>query len=97
MKYKDMIKDDNISFDVFYTKLRDSDLGDWDRINNEDIIKQYCSEMSLKGIHISHILKAIEDNPSNQELYAIWLGNSMETPEPINTKQQLYDALEVEE
>ena len=47
------------------------------------------------GVHISHIVQALEDNPSEQEVYGIWLGNSMETPTPINTKKELFDALGV--
>ena len=86
-----------MSFNEAYDYLRDNDIGNWDNVNNEDIIKQYCNEMSLKGIHISHILKAIEDNPSQEELYCIWLGNSMETPTPINNVDDLLEALEVEE
>ena len=84
-------------FNKAYDYLRDNDIGDWNNVNDEYIIKQYCNEMSLKGIHISHILKAIEDNPSSEELYCIWLGNSMETPTPINNIEDLLDALGVEE
>ncbi len=51
--------------------------------------------MSLKGIHVSHILEAMEENSSNEELYCIWLGNSMETPTPINNKKDLFEALEL--
>ncbi len=92
-----MIKDDEISFMEFYNYLQDKEIGNFDGINSEDVIKQYCSEMMIKGIHISHIIKAIEDNPSTEELYCIWLGNSMETPTPINNKQDLYEALEIGE
>jgi len=48
-----------------------------------------------EDVSVSHILKAIEDNPSKEELYCIWLGNSMETPAPINTKEDLVEALEI--
>ena len=92
-KYASMINDNTISFDDFYTHLRDLEEGDWDSINNEDIIKQYVYEMSLKGISVSHILEALETNESSQDLYRIWLGNSMETPEPINNKLDLFEAL----
>lgn len=92
-KTKEMLKDDTVSFSQFYNHLRDEDLGNWDSVNSEDIIKQYVNEMSLKGIHVSHILEAIEENSSNEELYYIWLGNSMETPTPINNKNDLFEAL----
>jgi len=85
------------TFNELYDYLHNEELGDWDRINSEDTIKQYISDMALKGIHVSHILKAIEENPSKEELYAIWLGNSMETPTPINTKKQLLEELEIEQ
>jgi len=89
--------DPNImSFDELYTHLRDKDLGNWDNVNSEETIEMYCSEMMKKGIHISHIIKALEENPSEQDLHRIWLGNSMETPTPINTKQELIEALEIE-
>ncbi len=94
-KAKEMLKDETISFNQFYSYLQDKDLGDWDPVNSEEILKQYVSEMSLKGIHVSHILEAMEENSSNEELYCIWLGNSMETPTPINNKKDLFEALEL--
>lgn len=87
------LKDQSVSFEDFYDLLLEKDLGSWDDVNGEEIIKQYVSEMMLKGVYVSHILEAIEKNPSNKEVYSIWLGNSMETPEPINTKKELYYAL----
>lgn len=94
-KVKEMLQDNNINFQKFYDYLQTEDFGNWDSINSEDIIKQYVSEMSLKGIHVSHILEAIEENSSNEGLYCIWLGNSMETPTPINNKKDLFEALEI--
>lgn len=84
-----------MSFDDAYNYLRNKEIGNWDNVNSEDIIKQYCINMISKGIHVSHILKAIEENPSKQELYAIWLGNSMETPTSINNVNDLLDTLEL--
>lgn len=84
-----MLEDDNVGFDEFYEYLQDNEIGDWDCVNHEETIRQYCIEMMKKGIHISHILKAIEENQSDKELYGIWLGNSMETPSPINNKKDL--------
>lgn len=88
-----MAKDDSISFNEFFNLVKDLDEGDWDNVNSEEVILQYISEKSKDGIQVSHILKAIEDEPSREELYEIWLGNSMETPTPINKKQDLLTAL----
>jgi len=88
---KRMLEDDETSFVDFYYFLRDKDIGEWDKVNSEDIIKEYISEMMRQGIRVSHILEALENHPSEEELYQIWLGNSMVTPTPINTKQQLCD------
>jgi hypothetical protein len=93
MKIKEMLEDENVDFDEFYNYLQEKDLGDWDKVNHEEIITQYIIEMVAKGIHVSHIIKAIEDNKSEQDLYHIWLGNSMETPTPINNKKDLIEAL----
>lgn len=38
------------------------------------------------------ILKAYEEH-DDVDLFSIWLGNSMETPEPIRTKEDLKEAL----
>jgi hypothetical protein len=91
--FEAFIDDESISFRDFYDELRDLDEGNWDGVNSEEIIRQYVAEKSREGYSVSHILKAIEENPSSEELYAIWLGNSMETPTPINTKEELYNAL----
>ena len=55
----------------------------------------YINDMNSGGINVSHIEEVLENNPSREELYGIWLGNSMNTPTPINTKQDLIDALEI--
>ena len=86
-----------MSFEEAYTHLQDEDRGNWDSVNSEDIIKQYCNEMMEEGVPISQLLEAIEKNPSSKELYCIWLGNSMETPTPINNVSDLIDALGVED
>ena len=89
-----LIKSENISFDEFYDILQEHDMGFWDGINSRGTIYDYCNEMMRKGIAISHILEVLEDDPyDSTDIYKIWLGNSMETPEPINTKQELADAL----
>ena len=94
---KEMMEAENVSFADFYNYLVDKDIGNWDNVNSEEIIKSYCTDMMAKGIHISHIIEAIEQNPSDEGFYEIWLGNSMETPTPINNKRQLYDALGLED
>ena len=93
IKILKMFNDKDVSFDTFYSYLQERDVGDWDSVNSEDIIKQYCSEMMGKDINISHIVKALESDKSKHELYSIWLGNSMEIPTSINTKQDLIEAL----
>lgn len=96
IKIKEMLEDESVSFDDFYTFLRDKEEGDWDNVNSEEIIRQYITEKSNEGVHVSHMLEALENNPSDKDLYSIWLGNSMQTPEPINTKQELVEALGIE-
>lgn len=88
-----MLNDPRVSFDTFYSFLRDKDLGYWDGVNSREIIEQYLGEMIPKGIHVSHIVKALET--SSADLFKIWLGNSMETPQPIRTKKELFEALEL--
>ena len=92
---KRMLEDDETSFKEFYDFLRDKDIGEWDEVKSEEIIKEYISEMMRQGIRVSHILEVLENHPSEEELYQIWLGNSMVTPTPINTKQQLIEALDI--
>jgi len=94
-KIREMLEDDDVSFDEFREYLQENDIGYWDGVNDKEIILQYVNEMMNKGIIVSHILKALEDNPSDEELYEIWLGNSMETPTPINNKKELFDALQL--
>ena len=94
-KIKELMKDTS-SFDDLYSELQNNDIGDWDQVNSEDVIKQYITEMMKKDIHVSHIVEAMEKNPSSHEVYNIWLGNSMETPTPINSKKDLLEALGVD-
>ncbi len=87
-----------MNFDDAYDYLRDSDLDlYWDGVNSGDIIQIYISEMMGKGIKVAHILNVLENNPSIRDLYEIWLGNSMEVPIPINTTEELLNALEYHE
>ena len=93
---KDMLNDNNVSFGEFYNYLRDKDEGEWDNVNSEDIVRMYIDDMNNDDIDVSHIEEVVENNPSTEELYEIWLGNSMLTPIPINTKEDLYNALELD-
>lgn len=90
-----MSNNKEVSFNEFYEFCFENSIGCnmWDDVNSEEMIKQYVYEMTLKDIRVSHILKAIEDNPSEHEIYNIWLGNSMNTPLPINTKKDLFELL----
>ena len=94
---KDMLNDDNVSFDDFFNYLQDEDKGDWDSINSEDIVRMYIEDMNSQDVDVEHIEKVVDgENASSKELYGINLGNSMNTPHPINNKQDLYDALELD-
>ena len=92
---KDMLNDNSVSFGKFYDYLSTEGEGDWDSVNSQEIVERYIEEMEGKGIDVEHIRDAIEENPSKQELYNIWLGNSMNTPIPINTKKDLLEALDL--
>lgn len=43
------------------------------------------------GIRVSHMLAALEQ--SDADNFIVWLGESAETPVPINTKEELIDVL----
>lgn len=92
-RVKDMLLDDAVDFDGFYNYLREHDIGNWDNVNSDITIKRYVVEMMKQDIPVAHILTAMENNKSDHDLYMIWLGNSMETPEPIDTKRGLFNAL----
>lgn len=94
-KIKEMLEDDT-DFRDFYAFLREDDIGCWDMVNSEETVKNYISEMMNKGFHVSNLLKAIEENPSTEELYCVWLGSTLKTPTPINTKKDLVEALGIE-
>ena len=96
MLIRQKMNDPKIHFWDFYNFLQEKDIGNWDDVNSEEIITQYVTEKMKEGIHVSHILKAIEENPSRYQTYRIWLGNSMETPTPINTKKDLVEALDID-
>lgn len=96
LSIKEAILDNRISFKEFYEVLLDIGLAEVDDINDTEIIKQYLEEKEAEDIEVSHIREALEMG-SSTDLWRIWLGNSMETPEPIETKQDLADILYLDE
>lgn len=94
---KEALEDDNIDFDKFYDTLSYNEIGYWDEVNDTEIIKDYITDMIRDDIGVSHILTAIENEYSEHDLWKIWLGNSMEKPEPINTKEDLVEALNLQD
>lgn len=97
MKIKDALKNEDISYRDFYAALQMLGIGYWDGVNSTEIIEQYVRDMMKDGIRVSHILAALEDNESEFDDWRIWLGNSMNTPIPINSKEDLIEALELED
>lgn len=93
MKIYEALIDENVGYQEFYKALQDEGTGYWDGVNSTDTIQSYINDMMRNGVLVSHILKALEDNESEYDDWAIWLGDSMETPTPINSKQDLVDAL----
>lgn len=91
IRLNQLLNDNNISLDDMYQTALEEDLGFLDGINSREIIEMYITEKMQEGIIVSHILKALEN--SDADLFSIWLGNSMETPEPIKTKNDLKQAL----
>ena len=67
-------------------------MGDWENINDRETIIGYVKEKIEEDVCVAHILEAVESNP-HDKLFHIWLGNSMETPSPIKTKEDLVEAL----
>jgi len=94
-KTMEMLNDNNISFDEFYNFLSQNELGYWDEVNSRDIIEMYINEKINEGIIVSHMLEALEEN-LNCNVFSVWLGNSMETPYAIETKNELLEALDIE-
>ncbi len=65
----------------------------WDNVNTLETLNEYIKEKADEGIKVSHILRAVEENRSEYEIYDIWLGDSMNTPAPIDSVKDLLDAL----
>lgn len=91
VRLNELVEDEGVSLDDMFSIAIDEGLGFIDGVNDREIIEMYISEKMLEGIRVSHILRAIED--SDSYYFEIWLGNSMETPEPIETKERLMEAL----
>lgn len=87
------IDDDRVSFNEFYSVLQDAGLTDEDVLNSTEIIEQYLVEKVAEDVEVSHIIEALDAGCST-DLWRIWLGNSMETPEPIETKKDLMEVIE---
>lgn len=94
---KDLLEDEEVSYKDFRYHLMDKDLGNWDEINSTDTIQDYIIDQIKEGVHVSHILSEIETETSITGDWQIWLGNSQETPTPINSKEELVEALDLEE
>ena len=90
---KKALHDDNVSYREFYSALQNTGLGFWDNVNSTENIKEYIIEMIGEDITVSHILATLESEESETDDWKIWLGNSMETPKPINNKKDLVEAL----
>lgn len=91
VRLNQLINDSSVDLDQMYQIALDEDLGFLDGINDREIIEMYIAEKMQEGIIVSHMLKALED--SDERLFEVWLGNSMETPEPITSKERLREAL----
>ena len=95
MKIKYAISDNKISWANFFNTLSNLEIGCWDNVNPTYIIEEYIEKMHMIGVNVGHIEEALATQSPEHEHWMIWLGNSMETPFPINTKQDLVDALEL--
>jgi hypothetical protein len=97
MTIREAMNSDFVDYNDFRAYLHEEEIGNWDGINDTDTIKDYCCEMIHDGVVVSHIVAALEQDDPSTDDWKIWLGNSMETPEPIWDKVGLVDALEIEE
>ena len=97
MTFKEALQDEEISYYDFYTALMDQDLGAWDDINSSYILYDYINEKMREGYCVSHILKAMESQYCYTDDWKISLDNSMNEPVAINTKEDLVEALGLDE
>lgn len=91
IRIDEIVEDDSIDLEEMYSIVIDEDLGFIDGVNHRETIEMYINDMVQEGIMVSHMLVALEN--SNADLFEVWLGNSMETPDPIETKERLREAL----
>lgn len=87
-----MLHDIEVDLDHLWSRVSEGDIGFADGINDREIIEMYISEQVSEGISVSHMLVALEEN-YDTDYFQVWLGNSMETPEPIRTKRELIEAI----
>lgn len=93
MTIEQAMKSDDVSYYDFYNFLMENDLGFWDEVNSTEIIHDYINQMMRDEISVSHILAAMEQEGYESSEWKMWLGNSMTTPKPIRSKEDLVDAL----
>lgn len=99
MKIKEALADEGISYRQFFSVLADHDeIGCWQDINSTDAIQDYIKDMMSQGIHVSHILRALEQyDYVETEDWKMDLGYSLNTPVPIQNKEDLVEALGLSE
>ena len=93
MNIEQAVKSDKVSYSSLYDFLNEKGMGFFDAVNHTDTIYDYINDMMRNGIVVSHILKALETQYSKTDDWNMWLGNSMNTPTAINTKEELIEAL----
>jgi len=89
------LKDNDVSYESFYTALAQADIGYWNSINSTEIIQYYIIDMMRNEIRVSHILSKLEEHMDCDD-WKMDLCNSMNTPEPIFSKKELIDALSLD-
>lgn len=94
--YEALLSED-ISYRDLFNGLKKADYGDWDSVNSLDDIRNYLLGKAREGVPVKHLLEALE---SDQSAYGDWwfrLADSEELPSPINSKEDLYEALALDE
>lgn len=93
MTIKQALSDDGVGYYELYDYLLENDIGYWNDVNSTEILYDYINDMMREGYRVSHILAAMENEVCETEDWHIALDNSMNTPTPIKTKEDLTDAL----
>lgn len=91
---EEAVKEKRISFKEFYEVLQNARLADSDNINGTEILEQYIEEMEEADVQVAHMREALEQG-SRTDLWEVWLGSSMETPRPLETKEDLVEVLDL--